>query len=87
MEIKAASLQIGYGDRIIVEDMDLHIAKNKITTIIGPNGSGKSTVLKAVTRLIKFQKGSVVLNDRDILELKPKELSYSSKRVPSLSTK
>ena len=86
MEIKAQGLQIGYGDRVIVENMDLHIQRDKITTIIGPNGSGKSTVLKAITRLIRYQKGSVVLNGRDILELKPKDLAKTIGVLPQIHT-
>lgn len=84
MEIKAESLQIGYGERVIVEDMDLHIQQDKITTIIGPNGSGKSTVLKAITRLIRYQEGSVVLNGRDIQALKPKELARTIGVLPQI---
>ena len=53
MELEASGLQIGYGDHVIVNQMDVSIARNKITTIIGPNGSGKSTLLKALTRLIR----------------------------------
>ena len=64
MEIKASNLQIGYGERVIVDDMSIHIKQNQITTIIGPNGSGKSTVLKAITRLIRYQQGNVVLDGR-----------------------
>lgn len=86
MEIDAQALQIGYGERVIVEDMDLHIRRDRITTIIGPNGSGKSTVLKAVTRLIRFQRGSVALNGRDILELKPKELARTIGVLPQIHT-
>ena len=84
MEIKAEALQIGYGERVIVEDMDLHIQQDKITTIIGPNGSGKSTVLKAITRLIRYQEGSVVLNGRDIQSLKPKELARTIGVLPQI---
>lgn len=84
MELKASALQIGYGDRVIVEDMELEIQRDKITTIIGPNGSGKSTILKAVTRLIKYQKGSVVLNGRDILEMKPKDLAKTIGVLPQI---
>lgn len=86
MEIKADSLQIGYGDRVIVEEMDLHIQQDKITTIIGPNGSGKSTVLKAITRLIRYQKGSIVLNGRDIMDMKPKDLARTIGVLPQLHT-
>ena len=83
MEIKASNLQIGYGERVIVDDMSIHIKQNQITTIIGPNGSGKSTVLKAITRLIRYQQGNVVLDGRDILTLKPKELSRTIGVLPN----
>lgn len=49
--------------------MNVGIRRAKITTTIGPNGSGKSTMLKAVTRLLRYQKGSAALNGRDILAL------------------
>ena len=58
MEVNATQLQIGYGDYVVVEDLDICIGKHEITSIIGPNGSGQSTVLKALTRLLKYQKGS-----------------------------
>ncbi len=75
VHLVADSLEIGYGDHIIVENMDVEIRKDRITTIIGPNGSGKSTVLKAITRLIRYQKGSVLLDGTDILSMKPKEFA------------
>lgn len=84
MELKASALQIGYGERVIVDDMDVDIKRDKITTIIGPNGSGKSTILKAVTRLIKYQKGTVVLNGQDILQMKPKELAKTIGVLPQI---
>lgn len=84
MELKASALQIGYGDKVIVENMDLDIGRDKITTIIGPNGSGKSTILKAVTRLIKYQSGNVVLDGRDILSLRPKELARTIGILPQI---
>ena len=62
MELEASGLQIGYGEHVIVNQMDVSIARDKITTIIGPNGSGKSTLLKALTRLIRYQKGNVLLD-------------------------
>ncbi len=82
--LSGAALQIGYGDHVIVSDMDVDIRNDRITTIIGPNGSGKSTVLKAITRLIRYQKGSVVLNGRDILEMKPKELARTIGVLPQV---
>ncbi len=75
MEIDAQGLQVGYGDVTVVDEMDIHLHKGEITTIIGPNGSGKSTVLKALTRLLKYRKGSVYLNQKNLQKFESKELA------------
>ena len=41
------------GGRVLVEGIDLSIARGEILTLIGPNGSGKSTTAKMVTGVIK----------------------------------
>lgn len=84
MELSVSNIQVGYGDRVIVKDFSIDIKHNKITTIIGPNGSGKSTILKAITRLIKYQQGSVLLNGEDILTMKPKALARVLGVLPQL---
>lgn len=84
MEVNGSALQIGYGERVIVEDFDISIEKGKITSIIGPNGSGKSTVLKALTRLIRFQHGSVIVDGKDVLEYAPKELAKKVGVLPQI---
>ena len=66
MEVKGVKLEIGYGGRIVVPEFDITLRRGEITTIIGPNGSGKSTVLKAVTRLLKYTKGTVYLDGEDL---------------------
>lgn len=86
MELEASGLQIGYGDHVIVNQMDVSIARNKITTIIGPNGSGKLTLLKALTRLIRYQKGSVILDGCDIQTMKPKSLAKKLGVLPQIHT-
>lgn len=84
MELNVSNIQVGYGERVIVNDFSINIKHNKITTIIGPNGSGKSTILKAITRLIKYQQGSVLLNGEDILTMKPKALARVLGVLPQL---
>ncbi len=84
MEIKASSLQIGYGDNIIVENIDVDVLKGQITTIIGPNGSGKSTLLKALTRLIDYKKGIVYLNGHDIKNIANKDFAKQIAVLPQM---
>src|SRR5690606_4090647 len=47
------------GGRVLVEGIDLSIARGEILTLIGPNGSGKSTTAKMVTGVIKPDMGRV----------------------------
>jgi len=75
VELKAQELRVGYGHRVVVEDMNLHIDKREITTIVGPNGCGKSTVLKAITRLIPHKNGTVLLDGKLLKDYHPKALS------------
>lgn len=84
MDVSAAGLQIGYGDYIAVDGIDIRIGKHEITSIIGPNGSGKSTVLKALTRLLHYQKGTVMIDGRDLRDFGPKELARRIGVLPQI---
>ena len=64
MELEASGLQIGYGEHVIVNQMDVSIARDKITTIIGPNGSGKSTLLKTLIGEIPSIQGHFKFSDQ-----------------------
>lgn len=65
MEIK--DLTFKYNDEhIIFENLNLSIAKNKITTIIGSNGSGKSTLLKILSKQLKVNNNMLFLDQIDI---------------------
>ncbi|GGI17653.1 ABC transporter ATP-binding protein [Gottfriedia solisilvae] len=59
-------LTIGYGERLIVKDLNIKIPDKQITTIIGSNGCGKSTLLKAITRIISHQSGTIILDGENI---------------------
>src|SRR5215217_1819308 len=47
------------GGRVLVEGVDLTIARGEIVTLIGPNGSGKSTTAKMATGVLKPSTGTV----------------------------
>jgi len=75
-------LSIGYGDHLIVKNLSLVIPDKKITTIIGPNGCGKSTLLKAMTRIIPYRGGSVLLDGKDIIKENTKTLARKMAILP-----
>ncbi|WP_174727306.1 ABC transporter ATP-binding protein [Mesobacillus harenae] len=75
-------LSIGYGERLIVNNLSVTIPDQKITTIIGSNGCGKSTLLKAITRIISHKSGSVLLDGKDISKENTKILAKKMAILP-----
>lgn len=73
--LRAEGIQLGYGDHVIVEHLDLHLLHGAITAVIGPNGCGKSTVLRALARLMPTRTGQVVLDGKRIDKLPTKEVA------------
>ena len=57
LEIKG--LYAGYGNEIILRDVNLVVNDNDFIGIIGPNGGGKTTLLKVILGLIKPYRGTV----------------------------
>lgn len=73
--IEARSVALGYGAKVVAPDMDIRIDKPEMISIIGPNGSGKSTVLKALSRLLPPKTGSVLLDGKDIHQMRPNDVA------------
>ncbi|MBE0523757.1 MAG: phosphate ABC transporter ATP-binding protein [Methanosarcinales archaeon] len=69
--LQSSGLDIWFGSTQAIKNVDLKIAKHKITAIIGPSGCGKSTFLRALNRMnevipISRTTGSVFYNGQDI---------------------
>lgn len=69
------NLVAGYDNKAILHGVSLAIPSNKISIIIGSNGCGKSTLLKTMARLIKPISGQVLLDDKSINKIPPKQLA------------
>ncbi|WP_026644660.1 phosphate ABC transporter ATP-binding protein PstB [Bifidobacterium sp. AGR2158] len=70
-QIDVNHLNIYYGNFLAVEDVNLHIAANKVTAFIGPSGCGKSTVLRTLDRMHEITpgahvRGEVLLEGRNL---------------------
>lgn len=75
MRLQAVGVTLGYGDRVIVDGLDLGIEAGTVTTIIGPNGCGKSTLLRALGRLLKPSGGEVLLDGKRIDKIPTREVA------------
>ena len=56
------ALSAGYGQTLIVDDINLTIPTGKMTVLAGANGSGKSTLIKTVNGLEPVQQGQIIVD-------------------------
>ncbi|WP_305091461.1 ABC transporter ATP-binding protein [Prescottella sp. R16] len=80
--LTAQNLTLGYGDRIIVEGLDVEIPTGVVTTVIGPNGCGKSTLLRALGRLLKPRTGTVLLDGKAITTMRTRDVARTLGMLP-----
>ena len=80
--LSAQDLTLGFGEKIIIEDLDIAIPKGEITVLIGKNGCGKSTLLRSLARLLKPKHGKVYLDHKDITKLKTKDIAKKLSILP-----
>ncbi|EJL46737.1 iron ABC transporter ATP-binding protein [Brevibacillus agri] len=73
IEVRNVSKQ--YGNKNVVENVSVKIAKGKITSFIGPNGAGKSTLLSMVSRLLTKDQGEVLIEGQEIGQYKSNDLA------------
>ncbi|HZU92188.1 MAG TPA: ABC transporter ATP-binding protein [Microbacterium sp.] len=73
--LTAEAVTLAYGDRTIIDGLDLAIAPGRITTIVGANGCGKSTLLRSLARLLPPSSGQIVLDGRSVHTRPTKEVA------------
>ena len=72
-EIQAAGLVKTYGERAVVNGVDIHVRAGEILGFLGPNGAGKTTTFYMIVGLVPATAGSVTINGRDATRLRMHE--------------
>ena len=68
-----------YGDKTVLEDLNLTVDEGQVLVIVGPSGCGKSTLLRCINALEPIQGGAVRLDG--------KEIRQDAKDLPQLRQK
>ena len=57
-----------YGDKLVLQNINLTIKPGSVLGVVGPNGSGKSTILRLLAGVIEADAGVVSMNNQDIFD-------------------
>jgi lipopolysaccharide export system ATP-binding protein len=58
-----------YSRKVVVKNIDLHVATGEIVGLLGPNGAGKTTTFYSMLGLVRPDRGSIILDNQDISAL------------------
>mgnify|MGYP000954322587 CR=1 FL=1 len=64
-----------YSDEVEIGPLNIKIPKAGITSLIGPNGAGKSTTLLMIGRLLRMDKGHIMVANMDVTNSKSEDLA------------
>jgi iron complex transport system ATP-binding protein len=72
-KLQVKNLEFSIDKKEILKDISFEIPKGSFVGIIGPNGSGKSTILKNIYRLYKPDSGQILLDNKNLLNMRDKD--------------
>ncbi len=64
--LKIRGLKKQFGDKCVLDGVDLNVVAGSITTIIGKSGTGKSVLLKCIANILKADAGTIELDNQSI---------------------
>jgi branched-chain amino acid transport system ATP-binding protein len=72
--LKIKNIDVFYGDAQALWDVSLAVEEKEIVTMLGANGAGKSTTLRAISGLLKLNKGSISLAGVRLDKIEPYQI-------------
>ena len=66
--IELKNLKKQYGDNVVLKNINLHVDRGEVVSIIGPSGSGKSTILRCIVDLESITSGEVLIEGNDLTD-------------------
>jgi ABC-2 type transport system ATP-binding protein len=64
--IRATGLRKSFGDKLVLDGIDLHVPEGTVFALLGPNGAGKTTTVHILTTLIGADGGAVQVAGHDV---------------------
>ena len=69
--IKIENLSKAFGEKVILDNINLDIKRGEFVTLLGPSGCGKTTLLRMLAGFMQPDSGAITMEDKDILSMPP----------------
>ncbi len=69
LKIRVRNLHKSFGSKVVLNGLDLDIARGESVVVIGGSGTGKSVLLKCILGLIRPDSGSIQIDGQEVTEL------------------
>ncbi len=66
-----------FGKTEVIHGVNLDISDRELVVLVGPSGCGKSTLLRLIAGLEKITKGDILIDDRVVNDIAPKDHKFS----------
>lgn len=77
MILSVNDLHFAYGCQSILNNVDIALDNGELLVILGPNGVGKTTLLKCINAIHSPKSGTIMVEDRNILTMRPHEIALN----------
>jgi branched-chain amino acid transport system ATP-binding protein len=72
--LEVQSITAGYGDTVVLRDLDLVVPSGSVVALLGPNGAGKTTLLSSISGLVRITRGDITLDGQSLSPFVPDEI-------------
>ncbi len=79
--IKVRDLVVGFGDRLVMQGLDLDVYRGEVLGFVGGSGTGKSVLTRTILRLVRKRSGLVEIFGVDVDSLSPREYAAIERRI------
>jgi len=86
MKLKVKDVEFSYASVHVLKDVSIELAESEMLGVVGPNGAGKSTLIRCIDRILKPQRGDILLDGRDTKEMHLMELAQKMGYIPQTAS-
>lgn len=73
-EVSFEHVDFGYGEDLLIKDMNVHVTPGQTVAIVGPTGAGKTTIINLLMRFYELNGGKITIDGLDTRKMSREDL-------------